>query len=283
MPLKKHHKIIIGGFSSLVVIFMITGSVFVYTLFLKQNIDYNNLNNKISMLEESTQGKINVLTESLIQTQELAEQSQEALQLEMNLLKASAGEDFSGIIEDSIKSVVIITTDSAQGTGFLISDDGYVVTNYHVIKDGVYVQVVTYEQETIEAIVVGYNPNLDTALLKISGNYDSLKLADSDDIQLGEKVIAIGNPYGLEFSVTAGIVSAIHRAGINGIEAYIQIDAPLNPGNSGGPLINKNGKVIGINNFKVGEAESLGFALESNYIKQVVNDISQEALEKNLL
>jgi S1-C subfamily serine protease len=283
MPLKKHHKIIIGSFSSLVIIFMITGSVFVYTLFLKQNIDYSNLNNKIFMLEESTQGKINILTESLIETQELAEKSQEALQLEMNLLKASAGEDFSGIIEDSIKSVVIITTDSAKGSGFLISDDGYIVTNYHVIKNGVYVQAITYEQKTIPASVIGYSQNLDMALLKISGTYDSLKLEDSNDIQLGEKVIAIGNPYGLEFSVTAGIISAIQRAGINGIKAYIQIDAPLNPGNSGGPLINKNGKVIGINNFKVGEAESLGFALESNYMKDVVNEISQEVLQKDLL
>ena len=283
MPLKQHHKIIIGSFSSLVIIFMITGSVFVYTLFIKQNIDYNILINKISKLEGETQNKINVLAESLIQVQELAEESQEALQLEMNLLKASAGEDFSGIIEDAVKSVVIITTDLGQGTGFIISDDGYVVTNYHVIEDGTYVQVVTYEQETVEAIVIGYSPNLDIALLKISGNYDYLKLADSNDIQIGEKVIAIGNPYGLEFSVTAGIVSAVHRQGINRIEAYVQIDAPLNPGNSGGPLINKNGKVIGINNFKVGEGESLGFALESNYIKSTVNEITQLAFEKDLL
>jgi S1-C subfamily serine protease len=283
MPLKRHHKIIIGSFSSLVIIFMILTSIFVYTLFMKQQIDYNNLHDKISRVEEDTQNKINVLAESLIQTQELAEESQQALQLEMNLLKASAGEDFSGIIEEAVKSVVIIRTDSGQGTGFIISSDGYIVTNYHIIEDETDVQVITYEEETIDTTVVGYNQNFDIVLLKIPGRYEELKLADSNDIQIGEKVIAIGNPYGLEFSVTSGIVSAVHREGINGVEAYVQVDAPLNPGNSGGPLINTDGKVIGINNFKVGEAESLGFALESNYIEGVVNGISQLALMRDLL
>ncbi|MEK6845094.1 MAG: trypsin-like peptidase domain-containing protein, partial [Nanoarchaeota archaeon] len=99
----------------------------------------------------------------------------------------------------------------------------------------------------------------------------------------GERVIAIGNPLGLQFSVTEGIVSGIHRPGINELEAYVQTDAALNPGNSGGPLINKNGKVIGINNFKIGSGESLGFALESNYIKDAVNAISLENLEREIL
>ena len=283
MPLKRHQKIIIGSFSSLVVIFMITGSVFVYTLLLKQNIDYNNLNNKISRLETETQDQINVLAENIIQTQELAEESQEALQLEMDLLKASAGEDFSGIIEDAVKSVIIITTDSGQGTGFIISEGGYIVTNYHVIQGAAYIEAVTYEQEIINAITIGYSQDFDIALLKIPGNRDALTLANSENIQIGEKVIAIGNPFGLEFSVTGGIVSAVHRPGINGIEAYVQIDAPLNPGNSGGPLINTEGKVMGINNFKVGQAESLGFALESNYMKNAINEISQLALEKDLI
>ena len=209
MALKRHHKVIIGSLSFIVIIFMIVSGVFMYLIFVKQNVNYNLLNQKIINLQTDTQSKVNIIAENLIQTQELAEKSQEALQLEMNLLKASAGEDFSGIIEDSIKSVVIIATDSAKGTGFLISDDGYIVTNYHVIKNGRYVQAVTYEQETITAIVIGYSQDLDVALLKISGSYESLKLTDSNDIQLGEKVIAIGNPYGLEFSVTAGIVSAI--------------------------------------------------------------------------
>lgn len=124
---------------------------------------------------------------------------------------------------------------------------------------------------------------MDIALLKIDGTYTPLTLANSDNINIGEKVIAIGNPLGLQFSVTEGIVSGINRPGANGLNYYIQTDAALNPGNSGGPLIDVQGKVIGINNFKIGAGESLGFALESNYIKQTVNSISQQALGKNLI
>ena len=115
---------------------------------------------------------------------------------------------------------------------------------------------------------------MDIAILKIDETtYSPLILANSNNIQVGEKVIAIGNPLGLQFSVSEGIVSAVHRKGDNNINAYIQTDASLNPGNSGGPLIDTEGKVIGINNFKVSGSESLGFALESNYIKEVINNI----------
>ena len=283
MALKKHHKIIIGSFSSLVIIFMILTSIFVYMIFIKQNINYNLLNQKIINLRTDTQNQISILADNLMQTQELVEESQEALQLEMDLLKASAGEDFSGIIENSIKSVVIIKTNLGQGTGFIIDSEGYIVTNYHVMENVVSAGIYTYDSEMHKVNLIGYNSNLDIALLKIPGDYDSLELADSDDIQIGEKVIAIGNPLGLQFSVSGGIVSNIHQIGPTGIKAYIQTDAALNPGNSGGPLINKQGKVIGINNFKIKETEGLGFALESNYIKDAVNTISQQALNQTLM
>jgi len=284
MALKRHHKIILGSFSSIVIIFMIASSVFMYIIFIKQNLNYNLFNQKIT----ETQSNINTLTENLIQTQKLIEESQEALELEMDLLKASAGEDFSGIIEEAIKSVVSIKTNSGQGTGFIISDEGYIVTNAHVLADQQgrlvsNIKAITYEQEIIKADFIGYDGNLDIALLKIPGDYNILKLADSDDIQIGERVIAIGNPYGLQFSVSDGIVSAVHRPGISELEVYIQTTAALNPGNSGGPLINTQGKVIGINNFKISEGESLGFALESNYIKDIVNIIAQENLNQTLI
>lgn len=282
MPLKKHHKIIVGSFSSIIIIFMIVTGILLYSLFLKQNLIYNSLNQKIT----DVQSNINILTENLIQTKESLKSLD--IQLgsiyeEMDLLKASAGEDFSGIIEDVIKSVVTIRTNVGQGTGFIISEEGYIVTNAHILVGGSRIQVITYEQKILNVDFVGYEGDLDIALLKISGNYDSLKLANSNNVQIGEKVIAIGNPLGLQFSVSGGIVSAVHRRGINGIAAYIQTDAALNPGNSGGPLINKQGEVIGINNFKISGGESLGFALESNYIKDAVNTISQEVLNQNLI
>jgi serine protease Do len=114
----------------------------------------------------------------------------------------------------------------------------------------------------------------------VDGKYNTLSLANSDQLQVGKKVIAIGNPYGLSFSVTEGIISAIDRTGPNGKAEYIQTDVSLNPGNSGGPLIDTQGKVVGINNFKVSSAESLGFALESNSLKQILNKIANSTLVK---
>ena len=130
--------------------------------------------------------------------------------------------------------------------------------------------------------LIGYDSNADIALLKINGSYDYLELRNSDDVRVGEKVIAIGNPLGLSFSVSEGIVSAINREGANGLPAYIQTDAALNPGNSGGPLIGTDGKAIGINNYKA-RGENIGFALESNYIKDTVNEIALRKLNMTVL
>jgi len=286
MPLKRHHKIIIGGFSTAIIIFIIVSSILTYTLFVRQELTTNQLENKIKGLETDTQAKINELTINLLDVKsnvDALDTQLGSIDEEFTLLKASAGEDFSGIIEDSVKSVVTIRTDVSQGTGFIITDDGYVVTNAHVLSGAKYVESLDYHQNTIPTTFVGYSEDYDIALLKLNGNYEELKLDDSDDVQIGEKVIAIGNPLGLQFSVTEGIVSGVHRPGLNTIPVYIQTDAALNPGNSGGPLINKQGKVIGINNFKIGEGESLGFALESNYIKDVVNKISTLKLNQTLV
>ena len=283
MALKKHHKWLIGSFTSLVIIFMVTISIFTYMLFIRQEVNYNSLNKKISNFQIETQSNINSLSDSVIKTKSDLETKLGIVQEEFSLLQASAGEDFSGIIEDSVLSVVTIKTDISQGTGFIIDEEGYVVTNYHVIQNANAATITTSNYENHAVSLVGYNSEFDLALLKISGIYEKLELGNSDGIQVGEKVIAIGNPLGLQFSVTQGIVSGVHRTGPNELSVYIQTDAALNPGNSGGPLININGKAIGINNFKVGGSESLGFALESKYIKEAVNDIYQEGTGENLI
>tara|TARA_Y100000310_G_scaffold339971_1_gene434314 strand:- start:1430 stop:2302 length:873 start_codon:yes stop_codon:yes gene_type:complete len=289
MGLKKHHKWLIGSFSSLVVVFMITTSFFMYVFFINQELNYNELTKEISDLQSDTSVKINELATNLMQTNELLGNELGSLNEELDLLKASAGEDFSGIIDNSIKEVVTIKTNAGfQGTGFVISDEGYVVTNAHVLADSTgmlasSIQAINFEQTSREAVFIGFDGTLDVALLKIPGNYDGLEIGNSNDIQIGSKVIAIGNPLGLQFSVSEGIVSATHRAGPNGIKGYIQTDAALNPGNSGGPLINKEGKVIGINNFKIGSGENLGFALESNHLRDAINAIAQESLNQTLI
>ena len=276
----------IGSLSSLFILLLITNSIFLYILFVELNNNVEEINSKILELQADTQNKISGLTENIVQTnQELKALGSQlgSIDEEISLLKASTSEDFSGIIEDAVKAVVTIRTDVGQGTGFIITEDGYLVTNAHVLSGGREVEAINYEQDIIGAEFIGYESNLDIALLKIEGNYDKLTLDNSNMVQVGEKVIAIGNPLGLQFSVSEGIVSAIHRTGLGDLEAYIQTDAALNPGNSGGPLINKEGKVIGINNFKVGTGENLGFALESNYIKEAVNNIAEKELNQTLI
>jgi serine protease Do len=272
MVLKRHHKIAIGSLSTLVIIVLISNSVMLYMFYVKLNLNYNELETKIA----DSQSKISELSTSLIETRE-------ELGGELSELKATASADFSGIIEDTVKSVVTIRTDVAQGSGFIIAPEGYVVTNAHVLVGAHEAVVITSNLQVINAELIGYNNEFDVALLKIPGDYSYLTLANSDDIQVGEKVIAIGNPLGLQFSVSEGIISAVHRTGPNEINAYIQTDAALNPGNSGGPLINKKGEVIGINNFKVTGGESLGFALESNNLKDTINLISEYVINQTLI
>ena len=286
MALKRHHKWLIGSFTSLVIIFMVTVSIFTYMIFIRQELNYNNLDGKITSLQIETRVSITELSTSILETKSGLESLNSEfgnIGEEFDLLKASAGEDFSGIIEDAIKSVVTIRTDISQGTGFIISREGYIVTNYHVMENANAATIISSDGQEHVVSIIGFNDELDLALLKIDGSYERIRLGNSNNVQAGEKVIAIGNPLGLQFSVSQGIVSAIHREGPNGLEAYIQTDAALNPGNSGGPLINKEGKVIGINNFKVGGSESLGFALESNFIKEEINKIALENLNQTLI
>ena len=198
-------------------------------------------------------------------------------------LKASASADFSGIIEEAVRGVVSIQTDISQGSGFLIDDEGYIVTNAHVLNQAHWAKALTSDGTSRDANLIGWDGDMDIAVLKIAGNFDALEFGDSDDVRVGEKAIAIGNPLGLSFSVSEGIVSALNREGPNGRNVYIQIDVPLNPGNSGGPLVNKKGEVIGINNFKVGNSEGLGFALEANTAVKVINQISMGALNVTIV
>lgn len=283
MTLQRHHKIIIGSFSSFIVIVLILNSIFLYTLYGQLQLNNKNIEKEILNLQADTSTKINELTTKIIQTQSNLLLLNQSFKLQLQELKSTASADFSSVIENSLQSVVTVKTDVSQGTGFLISSDGYFITNAHVLSGARVVSAVDYEQNEISAEFIGYDSDFDIALLKLNGNYNELELGNSDDIQVGESVIAIGNPLGLQFSVSEGIISAINRAGPNEINAYLQTDAALNPGNSGGPLINKKGKVIGINNFKVSGGESLGFALESNYLRDVVNEISKKELEITLI
>jgi serine protease Do len=167
-----------------------------------------------------------------------------------------------------------------QGSGFIISDDGYILTNHHLVGDAESVMVKIGDSSEIKAQIIGTDPDTDVAVIKVKKTgLPHLELADSDKIEVGEWVIAIGNPFGLSHTVTAGIVSAKDRsAGINKLENFIQTDAAINPGNSGGPLIDLDGKVVGINAAIIGPGGNIGigFAIPINLAKKVYKDLISE-------
>ncbi len=183
--------------------------------------------------------------------------------------------DFSSIIQKVLQSVVSVRTDVGQGSGVIVSSAGYIVTNYHVIKGATAAQILTYDENVHATQLIGYDEDADVAVLKIDGSFSKLKFGNSNELLVGQRLIALGNPYGLSFSVTEGIVSAVHRQGANN-NYYIQTDVPINPGNSGGPLVDINGEIVGINNFKIKDAEGLGFAIESNTVYKVYQDIIEK-------
>lgn len=159
------------------------------------------------------------------------------------------------------------------GSGFIVDKEGYVVTNNHVIENADEIQVILKDEKVYEAKIIGRDANTDIALIKIQSddNFAVVKLGDSDALKIGQWVVAIGNPFGLENTVTAGIVSAKGRIIKSGpYDDYIQTDASINPGNSGGPLLNMNGEVVGINTMFFAGGRGIGFAIPVNMAKNVV-------------
>jgi S1-C subfamily serine protease len=177
--------------------------------------------------------------------------------------------------------------DSALGSGFVIDKTGHIVTNYHVVRDATEVTVSFSNRDTVKAEVVGTDPSSDLAVLRVETSASALTplpLGNSDVVRVGDAVVAIGNPFGLDRTATSGIVSALQRL-ITApnrftIDHVIQTDAPINPGNSGGPLLNARGQVIGVNTqIETGSGSSatgnvgIGFAVPSNTVKDVVAQI----------
>jgi S1-C subfamily serine protease len=174
-----------------------------------------------------------------------------------------------------------------SGSGVIISSDGYIVTNNHVVKGADKIEVVLNDRRSFKGKIVGVDPNTDLALIKIEAtNLQFVTYGNSDDVKIGEWVLAVGNPFNLTSTVTAGIVSAkgrnINIIGENGstsafpIESFIQTDAAVNPGNSGGALVNTNGELIGINTAiasQTGTYAGYAFAVPVNLVKKVMDDL----------
>ena len=172
---------------------------------------------------------------------------------------------------------------SGAGSGVFISSDGYIVTNNHVVSFAEELEVTTYDNRTYKAKVIGTDPGTDMAVIKIDAtNMPTLNYGDSDKAQVGEWVLAVGNPFDLTSTVTAGIISAKGRS-INilsrrGIESFIQTDAAVNPGNSGGALVDASGRLLGINTAiatQTGSYAGYSFAIPVNMMRKIVDDIIQ--------
>jgi len=288
---KKDFKILLIIFIAILIITQI--STFIYF-----NTNINDIRNDITKTNSNIENKDNELQESINQLTETLGLTQKSLtETQLTIVTPE-------MIEEITKSVVSIKTEKAEGTGFIITDDGYVVTNQHVIfNPGSFINAITSNETEHPLTLIGYNHKLDVALLKISKiekvvgpwnkkieetpneSYNALKFASSNNLKVGEKVIAIGNPLGYSSSVTEGIISAISRKiGSTYYDAdYIQMDTPVNPGNSGGPLINTEGKVVGLITFGILGADNMGFALESDSIVKTVNEIAMKKLGKTLI
>jgi S1-C subfamily serine protease len=219
---------------------------------------------------------------------------------QVEITEASGGEGLDSEEENNISvyrknipSVVNVTSramtydffyglvpQEGQGSGFVIDKDGHILTNYHVIADARQVEVTLHNRKKYKATIVGTDKSHDLAIVQIKApNLQPMTLGDSTNLQVGQKVYAIGNPFGLAGTLTRGIVSSIRQVqepdGLI-IEEAIQTDAAINPGNSGGPLLNWHGEVIGINTMiasSVGQSAGIGFAIPINTAKAVVNDL----------
>jgi serine protease Do len=195
------------------------------------------------------------------------------------------------LVQEYGEAVVSIKTPSGEGSGFLINEEGYAVTNNHVIEGETRIAVVLYQntanglvRHRIENVeIVALNPFVDLALLKLPPQKDlklgHVVLGSLDELNAGDGTFAVGNPLGLERSVTQGILSSLNR-NFGGL-IYLQTDTPINPGNSGGPLFNMRGEVIGVTNMGIRGGDNLGFAIPINYVKDFLRNRSAFAYNKD--
>ena len=216
----------------------------------------------------------------------------------VDLSGSSVGKDASQIYDDNVNSTVGITTEipmeymgyqttsASAGSGFIYSEDGYIVTNYHVVKGADKIKVTTYDKNEYDAGLIGYDDTNDIAVLKIDAKgLKPVTIGDSDKLSVGDSVVAIGNPLGeLTFSLTSGNVSALDRQVKiqNNSMKLIQTDCAINSGNSGGALFNSNGEVIGITNakssggFTQASVDNIGFAIPINSVNGIIDSIIEK-------
>jgi serine protease Do len=199
-----------------------------------------------------------------------------------NPFRSFGGGNFGGDVFDRFLKDFIPNFDQQRrslGSGVLINPEGYILTNEHVIGKAVRIKVTLIDKREFDARLIGADRKSDLAVIKIDSDQPLpfVEMGRSDDLMIGETVLAIGNPFGLQHTVTTGIISALNRSIKSGEDMvyhdFIQVDASINPGNSGGPLLNINGSLIGINTAIYQKAEGIGFAIPIENAKRIINDL----------
>ena len=239
-----------------------------YTMYM--DIEIKDTGYKVQRTSSTTNSSdINNQTEKQISTEDMLEN------VTQSVVGISRFTNAGGSILNNVSS-----DDLGLGTGIIVSDNGYILSNSHVTGDKFSICYVTIDENTYKGLVVFSEPDLDLSIVKVNAKeLNPIILGDSTKLKVGNKVYAIGNPIGYEFkrTVTSGIISAINRTikieeeeNVSYISNLIQTDATINPGNSGGPLVNSEGEVIGINTVKITSAEGIGFAIPINVIKPVI-------------
>ena len=266
---KNRHKKIVLVFLSMILI-----GFTIYNLYIMyKNIDVKNSIYDAKKVSLSTNNEKNVdNTNTNIQSTEDMIESQLESVVGISRLTNAGGSILNNVSSE----------DLGLGTGMIVSEDGYILSNNHVTGDKYSICYVTIDENTYKGLVVFSEPDLDLSIVKVNAvNLKVAKFGDSSNLRVGEQVYAIGNPIGYEFkrTVTSGIISAKNRTikieereEISYVSDLIQTDATINPGNSGGPLVNGKGEVIGINTVKITSAEGIGFAIPINVIKPVVEE-----------
>ena len=190
-------------------------------------------------------------------------------------------------IKNAVVKIDVFKTDKGKlrqagsGSGFVFSSDGFIFTNCHVVDGAEKIMVSLLNNNEIEAELIGKDPDTDIAILKIyTQGYSVAKLGDAGELQIGQFVIAIGNPYGYQHTVTTGVVSALGRSlqtqSGRFVDNVIQSDAALNPGNSGGPMINTEGEVVGVNTAVIQGAQGLSFSVDINTAKEIARQLIKD-------
>ena len=230
--------------------------------------------------------KLSVSVVNIIITPKVMSDSMSRMDIpKFNLPPGNPIEEFFKQFREQEKNSNPLARPTSIGSGFVISEDGYIVTNDHVVQNADEIWVELFSGEKFDAELVGADPKTDIALIKVDADYSFVPVSfgDSDKARVGDYVLAIGNPFGHGFSVSAGIISARNRELRGAYDDYIQTDAAINQGNSGGPLFNMNGEVIGINTAimtQTGGSMGIGFAMSSSVVTSVVDQLRKYGTTK---